>query len=150
MRAIRAMAFVAGTLGLVAGCGGGSTPTGSDGGAGQGGQTGQAGSGGGAGSGAGGAKGTTAVTNCDITDSTGYHQCIEYAIGYTASADKGCGILKGTYSTGPCDAASSLGGCKQPNGSSSMTTYYYPSATITPAAVMAQCVDDGNATYVAP
>ena len=35
-------------------------------------------------------------------------------------------------------------------GANTMTTYDDPSPTITTAAVMTQCVDDANGTYVAP
>jgi hypothetical protein len=149
MRTVGAAVFVLGLWGLAAGCSSGTPTTGGDGGAGKGGSSGS----GGAGGSGGGATGTTAITRCDIDmpatqDIPEYKQCIEYAVGYTASADKGCGILKGTYSTGPCDLTGSIGGCKQVTVAGTMTSYYYMSAVLDAQGVMTQCMNDGNATYV--
>jgi len=149
-RTFRAAVFAMGAWCLAAGCGGGGTTAGSDGGTGTGGASGAGGAGGG-----GGATGTTTVTRCDIDmpatqDIAEFKECIEYAPGYTASADKGCTILHGTYSMGSCDLTGSIGGCQQVISAGTMTTYYYPSPTLDAQGVMTQCTADGNATYVAP
>ena len=154
MRTVAAAVFVLGLWGLAAGCGG-TTATGGAGGVGAAGKSGASGSAGAGGSGTGGgATGTMAITRCDIDmpatqDIPEYKECIEYAAGYTASADKGCAILKGTYSTGPCDLTGSVGGCKQVIGAGTMTSYYYMSPVLDALGVMNQCLADGNATYVA-
>jgi hypothetical protein len=148
MTTVRRMALAIGLLGMAVGCGGGGTTgggtgtgggaiaTGGSGGAGTGGATGGAGGG-----------GTTTVTHCDINN-LGTQECIEYSPGFP-SAQQGCAVLTGTYSTGHCDLTNSSGGCKQLFGSDTQIVYYY-TPTVTADAVMAQCVNDGNATYVAP
>jgi hypothetical protein len=77
-------------------------------------------------------------------------ECIDYNAGTTvADAQTGCSILHGTYSAGACDPSSSAGGCRQVFGNGIIqTTWYY--SPITADAVMATCVADANATYVAP
>ena len=102
---------------------------------------GESGGSGGAGGGGGGV-----ISSCNVP---GSNFCLEYSPDYTGSVPAGCNVLHGTYATGPCDHASSSGGCRQPAGATgTQTTYYYP--PIMPADVMVQCVNDGNATYVAP
>lgn len=145
------------TFGLVAGCGSSDTNNGSGGGAGgsagRGGTVGSAGSAGGAAGSASGGQGgggndVGTITHCDVT-SAGTQTCLEFGTDYTANRAAGCNVLHGTYSAGPCDHASSSGGCKRTvpqNGT--QTLYYYP--PITTADVMVQCTNDANATYVAP
>ena len=96
--------------------------------------------------GSGGAGGGGVISSCNVPSS---NFCLEYSPDYTGSVPAGCNVLHGTYATAPCDHAGSSGGCRQPAGATGMqTTYYYP--PIMPADVMVQCVNDGNATYVAP
>lgn len=146
-----------GTAGVTGGAGGGTAGvTGSTGGAAgtaAGGATvsgtGGTGAGGHAGSGAGGTgTGGAGVTHCDVGGGTPV--CYEYSADYTANRAAGCAALSGTYATGPCDHTGSSGGCKRsvPSQGSETTFYYMPS--VTPADVMVQCVNDANATYVAP
>lgn len=152
------MAAAMGLSGLVAGCGSSGTTTGTGGSGGSAGQVGSGGPGtgvaggpggsGGAGAaGVGGTSGSGTVTHCDINN-FGTQECIEYSAGFP-SAEQGCGVLKGAYTTGPCDLTGSSGGCKQMFGSATQIVYYY-TATVSADTVMAQCVNDGNATYVAP
>lgn len=129
------------------GCGGGSSPN--DGGGGSGSPGGASGKGGAAGStGAAGSSGTTTVSHCDI-DNAGTRTCIEYAVGFTASPSAGCAVLQGTYSTGSCDLTGSSGGCQQTVPTIGTQTTYFYAPEVTTAAVMTQCTNDGNATYVA-
>ena len=130
-----------------AGCpvtGAGGSGTGSGGSAGA-----AAGAGGSASGGQGGAGNDLGtITHCDI-NSAGTQTCLEYGTDYTASRAAGCAVLSGSYSAGPCDHASSSGGCKRVFGSGGTETdYYYPPITV--ADVQVQCVNDANATYVAP
>jgi len=66
-----------------------------------------------------------------------------------ASAHKGCDKRSGTFATGACDLSGSTGGCKKVLGAMTETLYYY-APTVSAADVMVQCVNDVNATYVAP
>jgi hypothetical protein len=128
---------------------GGGGQGGAGGGGGQGGAGGafgQGGPGGGVGQGGAGGGGAGTITSCDVPSS---NFCLEYSSDYTGSVPAGCNVLHGTYAMAPCDHAGSSGGCRQPAGATgTQTTYYYP--PIMPADVMVQCVNDGNATYVAP
>lgn len=88
--------------------------------------------------------------SCDIMDNG--HECLDYIGGFAAGQPMSdCAHRTGgTYSaTGTCDSASSAGGCKQTFGNGLIqTTWYYD--PVTPDAVMATCVADANAVYVAP
>ncbi len=149
-----------------AACGSSSTSSGT-GGAGGGGAGGAAGSpvttgaagsaapggaGGGAGSvAAGGARGAgpKVVTHCYV-DMSGSQTCAEYEPDYTANGSAECNVLHGTYSTGPCPSVSSSGGCKRVlNPGGTRIDYYYMPA-FQPDAVMVQCTNLGDATYVPP
>jgi len=145
MRTVLAIAFALMTLGVAAGCSSSGSTTGSDGGAGSGGQAGTGGAGGSGGGG--GAMAGYGLTHCDllVVDT---HSCDEQYWDI-ASAHKGCDLRMGTFAMGPCDLTGSTGGCKRVNGMMTETLYYY-APSVTAADVMAQCANDGNATYVAP
>ncbi len=88
-----------------AGTGGGGT-SGTGGTTGSAGTTGTAGHAGGAGTG-----GAATVTHCDVEAQGAKSQCIEYEADDGSSRPQGCTVLHGTYADGPCDHASSSGGC---------------------------------------